>query len=193
MDHLSNQIGGRLSGSENAEKAVAYTQAEMEKAGLDSVWLQPVMVPKWERGAAEEAYIIDSDKKRIKLNVCALGGSVATSEEGLTSELIEVKGIEELKALGAEKVSGKIVFYNRPMDPTLIHTFKAYGGCVDQRYQGALEALFSTPGFNPSGIGVDYWMTEGILPIYPWTFSNLSYSIRNKPAEQIVRKWFEQP
>ncbi len=27
LDHLSNKIGGRLSGSENAEKAVQYTKA----------------------------------------------------------------------------------------------------------------------------------------------------------------------
>ena len=32
---------------------------------------------------------------------------------------------------------GKIVFFNRPFDNTLINTFAAYGGCVDQRVQGA--------------------------------------------------------
>ena len=53
---MSNQIGGRLSGSENAEKAVQYTKAELEKLGLDKVWLQPVMVPKWVRGEKEDAY-----------------------------------------------------------------------------------------------------------------------------------------
>jgi len=31
LDYLSNQIGGRLSGSENAEKAVLYTKSELEK------------------------------------------------------------------------------------------------------------------------------------------------------------------
>ncbi len=47
LDHLSNEIGGRLSGSENAAKAVLYAKSELEKLGLDRVWLQPVMVPKW--------------------------------------------------------------------------------------------------------------------------------------------------
>ena len=46
LDYLSNQIGGRLSGSLNAEKAVYWTKSELEKIGLDKVWLQPVMVPK---------------------------------------------------------------------------------------------------------------------------------------------------
>ncbi len=37
-------------------------------------------------------------------------------------------------------VEGKIVFFNRPMQADLISTFEAYGGCVDQRYDGAKEA-----------------------------------------------------
>ena len=35
LNHLSNQIGSRLSGSLGAERAVAYTKEEMEKLGLD--------------------------------------------------------------------------------------------------------------------------------------------------------------
>ena len=50
LDHLTNQIGGRLSGSLNAERAVEWTKEELEKLNLDRVWLQPVLVPKWVRG-----------------------------------------------------------------------------------------------------------------------------------------------
>ena len=50
LDHLSNDIGSRLSGSVGAEKAVLYTKKELEKLGLDNVYLQEVMVPKWVRG-----------------------------------------------------------------------------------------------------------------------------------------------
>ena len=57
LDHLSNKIGGRLSGSLNAERAVEWTKEELEKMGLDKVWLQPVMVPKWVRGTPEFAFI----------------------------------------------------------------------------------------------------------------------------------------
>ncbi len=139
LDHLSNNIGGRLSGSQGAEKAVAYTKSELEKLGLDKVWLQPVMVPKWERGSKESGYFRSEDQT-YELSICALGGSVATPEEGIIGEVIEVSGIQELKDLGTDKVKGKIVFFNRPMEPTLIETFESYGGCVDQRYSGAMEA-----------------------------------------------------
>ena len=140
LDHLSNEIGGRLSGSLEAEKAVQYTKEVMQEIGLDSVWLQPVMVPKWTRGVPEYSYIETAPGISSVVNVCALGGSVSTPDGGLKAEVIEVKGIEELEVLGKEAIKGKIVFYNRPMQANLIHTFEAYGGCVDQRYSGAKEA-----------------------------------------------------
>lgn len=140
LDYLSNQIGSRLSGSLGAERAVAWTKSQLDSIGLDKVWLQPVMVPKWIRGAQEYAYIETGVGQTTQVPICALGGSVATSPNGLKAEVIEVLGIEELKALGKEKVAGKLVFFNRPMQDELIETFKAYGGCVDQRYSGAAAA-----------------------------------------------------
>ncbi|WP_339708831.1 M28 family peptidase [uncultured Kriegella sp.] len=140
LNYLSNQIGGRLSGSLQAQRAVDYTKAQLDSLGLDRVWLQPVMVPKWVRGTPEFAYFETVPGLSTNVPICALGGSVATPLGGLKAEVIEVKGVEELKALGNAKISGKIVFYNRPMDPTLINTYAAYSGCVDQRYSGAAEA-----------------------------------------------------
>ncbi|MGF1560158.1 MAG: M28 family peptidase [Flavobacteriaceae bacterium] len=140
LNYLSNQIGGRLSGSVQAEQAVSYTKDQMDSLGLDRVWLQPVMVPKWVRGTPEFAYIETSPGNTSNVPICALGGSVPTGGRGIKANVIEVGGIEELEALGKEKISGKIVFFNRPMDASLINTFEAYSGCVDQRYSGAEQA-----------------------------------------------------
>ncbi|WP_035716636.1 M20/M25/M40 family metallo-hydrolase [Christiangramia echinicola] len=140
LDHLSNEIGGRLSGSHGAEQAVEYTKAELENLGLDKVWLQPVMVPKWTRGEREFAYVQTAPGETRNLNITALGGSIATSAGGTKAKVIEVQGIEQLKEYGRENIEGKIVFYNRPMRADHIQTFEAYGGCVDQRYSGAEEA-----------------------------------------------------
>lgn len=140
LDHLSNNIGGRLSGSVNAERAVKYTKEELEELELDSVWLQPVMVPKWTRGLPEHAYIQAEGGNTTPVNIVALGGSEPTPDTGLRAEVIEVNGIEDLENYGTDGIKGKIVFFNRPMRPELIHTFEAYGGCVDQRYSGAAEA-----------------------------------------------------
>ena len=140
LDYLSNEIGGRLSGSLNAERAVNYTKNELEDLGLDNVWLQPVMVPKWVRGDQELAYFEVSPGKATTVNICALGGSVATPTNGLKAGVIEVQNFEELESFGRDKIEGKIVFFNRPMKADLIQTFQAYGGCVNQRYSGAREA-----------------------------------------------------
>ena len=135
LEYLSKNIGGRLAGSEADKKAVAWGKSELEKLGLDAVWLQPVMVPHWERGAKEEAHI-ETRHGTFPIDICALGGSIATPEKGILAEVIEVQSIKEVEELG-DKVKGKIVFYNRPMPPTTIETFRAYGATVDQRYNGA--------------------------------------------------------
>jgi len=139
LDDLSNKVGARLSGSIGAQKGVEYTKAQLETLGLDRVYLQEVMVPKWVRGEKEVAYILDN-KSKISIPVCALGGSVATPKNGLTAAVIEVHSIKEIAELGEEKIKGKIVFFNRPMQPDNIETFTSYGGCVDQRFGGAKEA-----------------------------------------------------
>ncbi|WP_299670192.1 M20/M25/M40 family metallo-hydrolase [uncultured Polaribacter sp.] len=132
---LTQNIGGRLSGSPEAAKAVLWGEKLMKEVGLDSVWLQHVMVPHWVRGEKEVAtYATNSIQKKVP--ICALGFSVATPNSGILAEVLEVTSLAEAEALG-EKMNGKIVFFNRPFDNTLINTFSAYGGCVDQRVQGA--------------------------------------------------------
>jgi hypothetical protein len=140
LDHLSNKIGPRLSGSLKAQRAVEYTKAELESLGLDKVWLQSVMVPKWVRGAQETAYVETSPGNVKDVNITALGGSIATPAGGTKAQVLEVQGIEDLARYGEKQIKGKIVFFNRPMRADLINTFEAYGGCVDQRYSGAAEA-----------------------------------------------------
>lgn len=135
LNVLSNDIGGRLSGSPEAQQAVEWGEKLMKELNFDKVWLQPVMVPHWIRGKKEEAYFTVGNTK-FNVPICALGGSIATSENGVTGEVIEVQSIEEAENLG-EKLRGKIVFFNRPFDDTHIETFRAYGGCVDQRGSGA--------------------------------------------------------
>lgn len=133
------EIGPRLGGSENSIKAIHWAKSKMIELGFDSVWLQPVMVPHWERGEKEFCAIYE-DKKLVKeLNVLALGGSIATPENGIEANVIEVKSFDELKQKASD-VKGKIVFFSRPLDQGLINTFSGYAGAVDQRVYGAIEA-----------------------------------------------------
>ena len=140
LDHMSNKIGHRLSGSTGAAKAVEYTKTQMEATGaFDKVYLQEVMVPKWIRGEKETAFI-QNGKKKTDVAICALGGSVATSKKGITAEVIEVQNFKELETLGTDKIKGKIVFFNRPMNPANVEAFHSYRDAGDQRRSGAKEA-----------------------------------------------------
>jgi hypothetical protein len=137
---LCTGIGPRLSGSEGAARAVDWAEAKLRALGCDSVWRQPVLVPHWVRGPVERASIRHTDGTESPLAVCALGGSVGTRGGPVQAPVVEVFGLEDLERLGRERVEGRIVLYNRPMEPRLISTFSAYSGCVDQRGSGAAVA-----------------------------------------------------
>jgi hypothetical protein len=140
LQELTSKAGLRLSGSEGAAKAVELTRQMMERRGFDNVHLERVIVPHWVRGPVEEATVVKTaSRDAIPLTICALGGSIATPPDGIEAEVVEVKSLDDVKALGT-KVRGKIVFYNRPLDPTKLGTFEAYSGAVDQRSRGAIEA-----------------------------------------------------
>lgn len=140
LRYLCKDIGHRLSGSPQAAAAVEYTRQLMESYGFDTVYLQPVMVPHWVRGGKDEVKIVNSNKLgTLDLHALALGNTQGTGPSGLLGDVVEVKGLDGLKALG-EGVRGKIVFFNQPMDPSLVNTFQAYSGAVGQRGSGAAEA-----------------------------------------------------
>ena len=154
LDHLSNKIGHRLSGSEGASKAVEWTEKIMNDYGFDKVYKQDLFVPNWKRGDKEIARIIDSNED---LSVLALGMSVATPKDGIRAKIIEVQGLEDLESLGRENIEGKIVFFNRPTDQRLILTGAAYGGAVDQRASGpSMAARYGAVGVVIRSVGTAF-------------------------------------
>jgi carboxypeptidase Q len=141
LDYLSNKIGGRLSGSPQAQQAVDWAFKAMKEAGADTVYLQECLVPHWIRGTKEHGKVISNNASENKeLSIVALGGSIGTPPAGVTAPIVEVIGVEGLEKLGRSNIEGKFVFFNEPMDPTFIETFEAYGKVISQRWAGASEA-----------------------------------------------------
>lgn len=140
LSYMTNKIGSRLSGSLGAERAVEWGKNTMQELKFDKVWLQEVMVPKWVRGTSEFAYIDSGGGTTNVVPIAALGGSVSTPPDGIKARVVEVQNFEELAKFGKDSIEGKIVFFNRPMQAEFIETFRAYGGAVNQRTQGAAEA-----------------------------------------------------
>ena len=136
---LSKDVGQRLSGSEGAKKAVLWSKEVMENYGFDTVYLQEVMVPHWERGELEEAYFYNG-KNKINLSILGAGGTVSTPTEGITAEVVEVSSLDEVDELGRENVEGKIVFYNKAFNQRYINVGTSYGETGFQRRTGAVKA-----------------------------------------------------
>lgn len=145
VSHLTENIGPRPGGSLQAKAAVDYVADQLRKLGLE-VQLEPVKVPHWVRGI-ETAELVEypgqapDTKQRIILT--ALGGSSSTGPEGITADVVVVNSFDELKALGREKVAGKIVLYNEMFDKQKAAaglSFIAYGEAVRYRAVGAKAA-----------------------------------------------------
>ena len=143
LHSLCKDVGARLSGSKQAEKSVDWAKQAMIKAGADTVFLVPCMVPHWIRGAKERCYVNGTSKNSLEsFAVCALGSSVATPTQGITAKVIEVSSFEELEKLGAEKIKGNIVFYNVSFDKNFVHTGSAYGKAVKYRSGASMAAKY---------------------------------------------------
>jgi len=132
LESLLRAAPRRLAGTPGAAAAEAWGFATLQSLGFEAVRSEPVRVPVWIRGDVEEVMVLGADGAMEPLRACALGLSPGTSTEGVLGEVVEVRSLEEAASLG-ERGRGKVIFYNRPMNPELEDTFAAYGGAVDQR------------------------------------------------------------
>jgi hypothetical protein len=152
LAYLCEHAPGRLLGTEESIIALNYLADYFEEMGADTVFLQEYTTPAWLHAKTEVSII--SNKGNIRLRADALGPSPSTPEEGLSGNVIEVQGLDELKELDPENVEGQIVFYNRPVDITLINPFRIYGGAVDQRARGpAVAADLGAAGVLVRSVG----------------------------------------
>ncbi len=127
LEALCDRIGNRLSGSAALDRAVAWSSAEMKKAGLENVTTIPAKVPHWVRGREAASLTAPVEKK---LNILGLGGSVGTP--GVTAEVVPVASFDELERLGRVRVAGRIVLFNVP--------YRGYGKTVVYRMAGPSHA-----------------------------------------------------
>jgi len=140
--HLTDTIGPRAVGSPQAQVAVQYVAEELRRLGLQ-VELEAVQVPHWIRGV-ESAELVEypgqAPGATQKIVLTALGGNTPTPASGLTGDVIVAKSFEELKALGRDKVAGKIVLFNVPFDKQ-----KAANGLAGEAYGEAVAYRGSGP------------------------------------------------
>ncbi|MCA9243590.1 MAG: M20/M25/M40 family metallo-hydrolase [Phycisphaerales bacterium] len=137
---LCDDVGPRLSGSDNLACAVEWAQATMRRDGHENVRADPVTVPRWTRGA-ESLRILTP--REIDIPMLGLGGSIGTPADGIEAEIVSVAGDEGLTALG-DGARGKIVLFNVPMSRENERFGAGYGPAV--RYRGAGATMAARSG-----------------------------------------------
>lgn len=125
---LADTFGPRFSGTAALEDAIDWILEEMRADGLDNVRGEPVMVPRWVRGAETLSLV---EPRSRQLPMLGLGGSVGTPDEGIEAEVLVVGSFDELEDRAAE-ARGRIVLFNVP--------FTSYGETVQYRVRGAVAA-----------------------------------------------------
>lgn len=134
LEYLCKKIGHRLSGSAGEAKARDWAMQALKEAGADTVWLQPVMVPKWTRGA--ESLKIKKGKGSVEIPMLSLGNSEGTKGKALEAELVCFETMEALKNAPEAALKGKIAFLNYPFPAHFPCTFDGYSEVGGNRYNG---------------------------------------------------------
>lgn len=141
LEYLTKKIGPRLCASPQAAAAVEWSYQLLKNYKFDTVYLQETKVVDWKRGKKEQLIISSQKFGSFEASICALGGSVGFDNgEGITAKIIEVGSFEELQSLGETKIKGNIVFFNVPMDNSVLNTFIAYSKSAKYRVNSASEA-----------------------------------------------------
>ncbi len=137
-EHLSSlvtEVGPRFAGSPGDAAAVRWAVGKLGSLGFSRVHTQDVLVPRWIRGTDEVTILGPAPQPLVAVT---LGGSIGTDEHGVEGQVLEVATLDELNALPAASVAGKIVFINERMERT--RDTSGYGNAVRKRVQGPSDA-----------------------------------------------------
>lgn len=151
LRQLCTEVGPRLAGSPGDARAVAWGLETMKRLGFSNVRAETVTVPRWERGDCRVEITAPWPQPLV---ACALGGSVATPDEGIEAEVVAAASIDDMKAMGEARVRGKIVFFRGHMERA--RTGMGYGVANTVRGRGAAEAAkLGAVGVVIRSIGTD--------------------------------------
>ena len=133
-ESLTTEVGQRMAGTEAEARARTWAAAKFKAIGLENVRIEPFTIPGWERGE-ESASIISPFPQ--KLEITALGYSVATPANGIEAEVVYFPELDALQNT-TEDLTGKIAFIDGRMEKA--PDGAGYGPAGMKRRIGASEA-----------------------------------------------------
>jgi carboxypeptidase Q len=116
LRYLCKETAGRLPGTTQSEKAIAFVEETLKKNGADSVWLIPINAPGWKEIRRPVTRVILNGARCFDLKSISLGQCVTTTGSGIEAQIVIVNTKGQIDSLGEKGLKGKIVFFNNKME-----------------------------------------------------------------------------
>jgi carboxypeptidase Q len=116
LRYLCQETAGRLPGTTQSEKAIAFVKEALKKNGADSVWLIPINSTGWKEIKRPVTEMILNGPTRLTLSSISLGQCVSTTRNGIDAPIVMVNTKGQIDSLGEKGLKGKIVFFNNKME-----------------------------------------------------------------------------
>lgn len=162
LTELSDDVGARVTGSPQAQKAVEWGQAKMRAMGLENVHAEKWQLWRgWTRGTAEEELLTPMHRP---LHVAAMGWTGSTPAGGAEGEVIEVNMFDldnEMKNMS--RFAGKIPLVVMRGEPnkSFAQLFAQFGDFLRAAGKaGAIAVIGGQGGSKAAGMNLTH---TGIL------------------------------
>ena len=144
LRHLTDEIGGRVSGSAAAEKAAGWGVEAFRHAGVDEVHTEKFTMPVgWAEG---KTHIEILSPVAFPVRAVSIGWSPATPDGGITADVVDVgSGGEAGFAKAGAAAKGAIVLVHQNLLVTWDDLFDEYvraGGIIDRAVSAGAAAIF---------------------------------------------------
>jgi carboxypeptidase Q len=144
LRRLTDEIGGRATGSPAAEKAVAWGAEAFRKAGVDEVHTEKFSVPVgWAEGHTRVEVLAPVP---FPVRLVSIGWSPPTPEEGITADIVDVgSGDEAGFARAGASAKGAIILVHSVILETYEQLFAEYlaaPGIIDRAVKAGAAAIF---------------------------------------------------
>ena len=156
LTELSDEVGARLTGSPQSQKAVDWSLAKMRAIGLENVHAEKFQMWRgWTRGSAEAAL---TEPVPRKLNTDAMGWTGSTPAGGAEADVVTANVFnlgEEVKH--PSRFAGKIVLMVATGQPNkdVMVIFSQFGDFVKLAGKSGAVAIFGGQGgFKSEGMKV---------------------------------------
>ena len=167
LEELSDQIGGRVTGSPEARRAIDWGVAKMKAIGLENVHTEKWQLSRgWKRISAEAA-IVEPVQRRLMID--SMGWVGSTQKGGVEAEVVPVNVLqieEEMK--NSSKWPGKILLLVRKGEPTAsVRGSAAFSNFLKTAYAvHAVAVIGGQGGSEPAGMHLTHTGIMGFDAYY---------------------------